>query len=121
MRIRHSLQTLVPLVVFLLTGLTAEAQYGAPYPSSGMTWYNGPPGYPPGAQMMPGQGGPPSFLPYPNVSPYDHMLDEHYNQNGLWFRNTVDGFGPFNHPRKYFLNVDYTRTRTRFSSNTPAN
>lgn len=115
MRIRHSLKNLVPVVVLLLAGIPANAQYGSPYPSSGMTYYNGSPGYGPGpgGPMMPGQGPPPSFLPYPNVSPYDHMLDEHYNQNGLWFRNAVNGFGPFNHPRNYFFNVDYTRTKTR--------
>jgi hypothetical protein len=120
MRIRHLIKSFVPVVVLLLTGTPASAQYGSPYPSSGMTYYNGSPGMggAPGSpmmqgQMMPPQGGPPSFLPYPNVSPYDHMLDETYNQDGLWFRNTVDGFGPFNHPRSYYFNVDYTNARTR--------
>ncbi len=117
MRIRHSLTTLVPVVVLLLRGLSAEAQYGPPHPSPGPVFYNGSPGYgpPPGpayGQVPPG-GFPPSYRPHPMISPYDNMLEQHYNNNGTWFRNATNGFGPYNRPKHWFYGIDYLRTSTR--------
>ncbi len=109
MRIRHFLTLFVPVVVTLMTGPSAEAQHGAPYPSVGPAWYNGSPGYGP----MPGQAVPPTYQPHPAISPYDHVLDQTYNSDGLWFRNALNGFGPFNRPRDYFFSVDYLLTKTR--------
>ncbi len=117
MRIRHSLTTLVPVVVMLLRGLSAEAQYGSPYPSPGPVYYNGSPGQGPApgspyGQMPPG-GYPPTYQPHPMISHYDHMLEQHFNDDGTWFRNATDGFGPFNQPRSWYFGVDYVRSKTR--------
>ena len=30
---------------------------------------------------------PAGFQPYPNISPYDHRLQEHFQEQGLWFQN----------------------------------
>ncbi len=115
MRIRHLFISAVPVLVLLVTSLSAEAQYGGPIPSAGPVFYNGSPGYggTPGYSGMPGAAAPPQFLPNPMISPYDNMLDETYNSNGMWFRNQMNGFGPYNRPRDWFFNLDYTRTRTR--------
>ena len=105
MRIRHLLTSAVPVMVMLLTSLSAQAQYGMPSPSVGPAYFNGSPG---SSGVAPSQ-----FRPSPGISPFDHMFDQTYNSNGMWFRNQTNGFGPFNHPRKWSFNVDYTRTKTR--------
>lgn len=95
MRIRHSLKAFVPFLLMLAAGRNAAAQQGAP-PSSI------PAGY------MPAYGS-----PYTGGSPYDPMFEQTYNDNGTWFSDQRRGFGAFSKPRKFFLNMDYTNTKTR--------
>ncbi len=112
MRIRHSLTALVPVLMLLVTGQTARAQYGSPYPSypsGGPAQYGG---YPSNSPMSP-QGAPPGFMPHPGISPYDNLFDQTYNSDGLWFRDTSNGFGGSLRPRDYFFNLDYTMIKTR--------
>ncbi len=109
MRIRHSLTALVPVLVMLVTGPKAQAQYGSPYPSAAPGSYGG---YPANSPMSP-QGVPAGFMPHPGVSPYDNLFEQHYNSDGLWFKNATNGFGGTLRPRDFFLNVDYTMARTR--------
>ncbi len=97
MRIRHSLKAFVPFILMLATGRTVQAQYGPPGPTQG----------------MPPAGTPEGFLSYPTESPYQSLFQQNYNSNGMWFQDSNNGFGPYSHPRKYFMNVDYTRTKTR--------
>ena len=69
------------------------------------------------------QGAPPSSVPagylpaygspYTGGSPYDPMFEQTYNDNGTWFSDQRSGFGAFSKPRKFFLNMDYTNTKTR--------
>lgn len=96
MRIRHSFKTFVPFILMLAAGRVASAQYAPPQASV-----------------------PPGFMPHPGTtpnaagSPYDPMFDQTYESDGLWFRDQRNGYGPFSQPRKFFMNLDYTRTKTR--------
>lgn len=92
MRIRHSLKAFVPFILMLAAGRSVQAQY-PPAPPQGY--------YPPGYQA------------YPTQSPYQNLFDQTYESDGLWFRNSNNGFGPFSHPRDYFFNLDYTVSTTR--------
>ncbi|MFM7863333.1 MAG: hypothetical protein ACKPHU_03900, partial [Planctomycetaceae bacterium] len=85
----------MPFLLMLAAGRNAAAQQGAP-PSSI------PAGY------MPAYGS-----PYTGGSPYDPMFEQTYNDNGTWFSDQRSGFGAFSKPRKFFLNMDYTNTKTR--------
>jgi len=62
----------------------------------------------PGAQQVPG-----SYGMYPYQSPYQGMFEQTYQRDGTWFQNSLNGFGPNNRPRDWFVNLDYTRTRNR--------
>ena len=95
MRIRHSFKKFVPFLLMLAAGRNAAGQQGAP-PSSV------PAGY------LPAYGS-----PYTGGTPYDPMFEQTYNDNGTWFSDQRSGFGAFNKPRKFFLNMDYTNTKTR--------
>ncbi|MCA9057154.1 MAG: hypothetical protein KDA85_01585, partial [Planctomycetaceae bacterium] len=109
MRIRQLIVACVPVVIALFGGTVALAQYGAPYGAGPMPGYGAYPGY----SAMPGGGYPQTFQPYPMISPYDHVYDNHYQKNGLWFRNAIDGMGPLNRPHDYFFSARYIRTTTR--------
>lgn len=98
MRIRHSLKALIPVVLMLAGARTAQAQGGPPMPGMPM----------PGAQQVPG-----SYGMYPYQSPYQGMYEQTYQRDGTWFQNSVNGFGPTNRPRDWFMNLDYTRTYNR--------
>lgn len=54
----------------------------------------------------------PGMRPWPTISPYDHALDQTYNQEGIWFREML------NHERKYKVNVDFISGRFRQPGNT---
>lgn len=103
MRIRHSLKAFVPFILMLAAGRSVQAQsgppvqFGPPVPPSGMP------------QGMVPQG----FQQYPTESPYQTLFEQNYNSDGLWFRDSNNGFGAFSHPRDFFLNVEYTRSKTR--------
>ena len=100
MRIRHSLKSFIPVILLLASARTVQAQGGPPVPAAGMPM--------PGAQQVPG-----SYGMYPYQSPYQGMFEQTYQRDGTWFRNSVNGFGPNNRPRDWFVNLDYTRTRNR--------
>ncbi len=100
MRIRHSLKSLIPVILMLASAQTVQAQGGPPMPAAGMPM--------PGAQQVPG-----SYGMYPYQSPYQGMFEQTYQRDGTWFQNSVNGFGPNNRPRDWFVNLDYTRTRNR--------
>jgi hypothetical protein len=103
MRIRHSLKSLIPVILMLASARNVQAQGGPPMP--GMAG----PGMPmAGAPQVPG-----SYGMYPSQSPYQAMFEQTYQRDGTWFQNSVNGFGPANKPRDWFMNLDYTRTRTR--------
>ncbi len=103
MRIRHSLKSLIPVVLMLASARTAHAQGGPPMP--GMAG----PGMPmPGAQQIPG-----SYGMYPSQSPYQGMFEQTYQRDGTWFQNSMNGFGPTNKPRDWFVNLDYTKSFNR--------
>lgn len=59
------------------------------------------------------QGIPPSFQSHPMISPFDHAVEEHFNSDGLWFRNIINGYGPGGGRYSSFLNIDYVRTNYR--------
>ena len=100
MRIRHSLKSLIPVILMLASARTAHAQGGPPMPGMAS------PGMPTaGAQQVPG-----SYGMYPSQSPYQGMFQQTYEQNGTWFQNTVSGFGAANNPHEWFVNLDYTKT-----------
>lgn len=96
MRIRHSFKTFVPFILMLAAGRVASAQYAPPQASV-------PPGFMPHPGSTPNAAG----------SPYDPMFDQTYESDGLWFRDQRNGYGPFSQPRKFFMNLDYTKTKTR--------
>lgn len=96
MRIRHSFKAFVPFVLMLAAGRVASAQYAPPQASV-------PPGYLPHPGSAPTSAG----------SPYDPAFEQTYQSDGLWFRDQRNGYGPFSQPRKFFFNMDYTRTKTR--------
>ena len=100
MRIRHSLKSLIPVILMLASAQTVQAQGGPPMPAAGMPM--------PGAQQVPG-----SYGMYPYQSPYQGMFEQTYQRDGTWFQNSVNGFGPNNRPRDWFVNLDYTRTHNR--------
>lgn len=54
----------------------------------------------------------PGMRPWPTISPYDHALDQTYNDDGIWFREML------NHERKYKINVDFISGRFRQPGNT---
>ena len=106
MRIRHYLTAMVTAAIMLASGPTSSAQTGMPAPYSGMP---GPyPAYGPAPQSLPQ-----SFSAHPFISPFDNLFEQTVNTDGLWFRNTVPGFGPTLKPRDVFMNIDFTRTKTR--------
>ncbi|MCA9066282.1 MAG: hypothetical protein KDA96_24615 [Planctomycetaceae bacterium] len=41
------------------------------------------------------------------------MYESHTNQDGMWFRNAMNGFGPFNRPKEYFFGARFIQTKTR--------
>jgi hypothetical protein len=103
MRIRHSLKAIIPIILMLAGARTVQAQGGPPMQGMPM------PGMPmPGGQQIPG-----SYGMYPYQSPYQGMFEQTYQRDGTWFQNSVNGFGPTNRPRDWFVNLDYTRTRNR--------
>lgn len=97
MRIRHSLKAFVPFILMLAAGRSVQAQYGPP----------GPP------QPMPQGSYPAGYQAYPSQSPYQTLFEQNYVSDGLWYRDSNNGFGPFSHRRDFFMNLDYTRTKTR--------
>ena len=97
MRIRHSLKAFVPFILMLAAGRSVQAQYGPP----------GPP------QPMPQGSYPAGYQAYPSQSPYQTLFEQNYVSDGLWYRDQNNGFGPFNHRRDFFLNLDYTRSKVR--------
>ena len=44
---------------------------------------------------------------WPNVSPYEHAVDQTANQGGLWFNQTTDG------GRHYLFSLEYLNTQAR--------
>ncbi len=96
MRIRHSLKAIVPLFL-TLAGQLAFGQGAAP-----------PTSVPPGFLPSPGSGS-----PYSSGSVFDPRFSQTYNDAGMWFQNSRNGFGPNNRARKPFLNLDYTYSSTR--------
>ncbi len=97
MRIRHSLKAFVPFILMLAAGRSVQAQYAPPVPQQPMPQGNSPAGY----------------QAYPSQSPYQTLFEQNYNSEGLWYRDSNNGFGPFSHRRDFFMNLDYTYTRTR--------
>ena len=108
MRIRHSLKSLIPVILMLASARTAQAQGGPPMP--GMAG----PGMPgsgmpmAGAEQIPG-----SYGMYPPQSPYQGMFEQTYQRDGTWFKNSVGGFGAANSPRDWFVNLDFTKSYNR--------
>lgn len=130
MRIRHSLKSLIPVILMLASARTAQAQAGPPMPGMAGPGMPGP-GMPmAGAQQIPG-----SYGMYPAQSPYQGMFEQTYQRDGTWFKNSVNGFGPSNKPRDWFVTLDYTKSfnrkmhglvgadnvQTYFQQNDPAN
>ena len=103
MRIRHSLKSLIPVILMLASARTAQAQGGPPMP--GMAG--------PGMPMAGGQQIPGSYGMYPPQSPYQGMFEQTYQRDGTWFQNSIGGFGPANRPRDWFVNLDYTKSYNR--------
>ncbi len=97
MRIRHSLKAIVPFVLTLAAGQFVSAQDAFPSP-----------GTPPGFLPAPGSGS-----PYSAGSVFDPRFSQTYNDEGMWFQHSRNGFGPNNSPRQPFLTLDYTYSRTR--------
>jgi hypothetical protein len=61
-----------------------------------------------------GQGGmPPGTLPWPQVSPYEHRFEQHYNENGLWNRRVDDS------PRKYWFHLGGSLSKLRRPDTAP--
>ena len=105
MRIRHSLKSLIPVILMLASARTAHAQGGPPMPGMPGPGMPGP-GMPmAGAQQIPG-----SYGMYPAQSPYQGMFEQTYQRDGTWFKNSVNGFGAANRPRDWFMNLDYTKS-----------
>jgi hypothetical protein len=81
----------------------------APYPPQMPGMYQAPYGTnDPGVLYPPGT--PPSFAPWPQISPYgmgNYSYDTHYNQGGTWFREIL------NKRRDYYFNVNALSTTTR--------
>ena len=108
MRIRHSLKSLIPVILMLASARTAQAQGGPPMPGMAGPGMPGP-GMPmAGAQQIPG-----SYGMYPAQSPYQGMFEQTYQRDGTWFKNSVNGFGAANRPRDWFMNLDYTKSFNR--------
>ncbi len=108
MRIRHSLKSLIPVILMLASARTAQAQGGPPMPGMagpGMPGYGMPMA---GAQQVPG-----SYGMYPAQSPYQGMFEQTYQRDGTWFKNSVGGFGAANKPRDWFVNLDFTKSYNR--------
>lgn len=107
MRIRPRLKTMVPM----LLALTMSAESGAQmmeYPSYGAPSFMG--GPPPAYSATDPSGMPGGFQPYPMVSPYQNAMEQHYNDDGVWFRKVFGHTAALNN---YFFNLSYTRTKTR--------
>ena len=108
MRIRHSLKSLIPVILMLASARTAQAQGGPPMPGMagpGMPGYGMPMA---GAEQIPG-----SYGMYPPQSPYQGMFEQTYQRDGTWFKNSVGGFGAANSPRDWFVNLDFTKSYNR--------
>lgn len=75
----------------MLLGVTSAASAQGPPP--GFTGHAGhtPVGY---------DGVPVNYLPYPQVSPFDHVFDSTYEENGIWMRET------HNSPFRYRFGMD---------------
>lgn len=107
MRIRPRLKTMVPLLLTLAMTAECSAQmmgnpsYGAP------AFMGGPPPAYPGGHPS---GGPGAFPGYPNISPYENAMDQHYNSDGMWFRKIL---GHSMAANDYFFNISYVRTKAR--------
>ena len=97
MRIRHSLKAFVPFILMLAAGRSVQAQYAPPVPQQPMPQGNYPAGY----------------QAYPSQSPYQTLFEQNYESEGLWYRDSNNGFGPFSHRRDFFMNLDYTYSRAR--------
>ncbi len=98
MRIRHSLKAFVPFILMLAAGRSnVQAQYAPPMPQ----------------QPMPQGSYPAGYQAYPSQSPYQTLFEQNYVSEGLWYKDSNNGFGPFSHRRDFFMNLDYTRTKTR--------
>ena len=108
MRIRHSLKSLIPVILMLASARTAQAQGGPPMPGMAGPGMAGP-GMPmAGAQQIPG-----SYGMYPPQSPYQGMFEQTYQREGTWFQNSIGGFGAANRPRDWFVNLDFTKSFNR--------
>lgn len=107
MRIRPRLKTMVPM----LLALTMSAESGAQmmeYPSYGAPSFMG--GPPPAYSAIDPSGMPGSFQPHPMISPYQNAMEQHYNDDGVWFRKVFGHTAALNN---YFFNLSYTQTKTR--------
>lgn len=107
MRIRPRLKTMVPM----LLALTMSAESGAQmmeYPSYGAPSFMGGPS--PAYSAIDPSGMPGSFQPHPMISPYQNAMEQHYNDDGVWFRKVFGHTAALNN---YFFNLSYTQTKTR--------
>lgn len=107
MRIRPRLKTMVPMLLTLALSAESSAQM-MDYPSYGAPAFMG--GPPPAYSAVNTSGMPGSFQAYPNISPYENAMDQHYNTDGMWFRKILPHSMATN---DYFFNISYVRTKAR--------
>ena len=107
MRIRPRLKTMVPMLLTLALSAESSAQMMG-QPSYGSPAFMG--GPPPAYSAVNTSGMPGSYQAYPNISPYENAMDQHYNTDGMWFRKIL---GHTMATNDYFFNLSYVRTKAR--------
>ncbi len=109
------MKTMLPLLLAMTMSASAAAQGLGGVPSAGSPAVSaGAPGS--GAAGVSYFGMPSSFRPHPYLSPYEYASQQHVNQQGLWFQDTVSHFEPRGRPYRYRVQVEWLSSRTRRTS-----
>jgi hypothetical protein len=110
MRIWHRMKHILLLLLVLSISASASAQGLPGVPGGGLPAFNA---GQPGAAAINYQGVPPSFLPHPHLSPYEHASQQHVNDNGLWYSDTVSHFEERGIPFTYNVQVEWLQSSVR--------
>lgn len=110
MRIWHRMKHNLLLLLVLSMSANASAQGLPGVPGGGLPVFNA---GQPGAAAINYQGVPPSFLPHPHLSPFENASEQHVNENGLWFSDTVSHFEERGIPFTYNMQVEWLQSSLR--------
>jgi len=104
------MKTILPLLLIISMSAGARAQVPYGIPNTGIPAnYAGQPG----ASGINYQGIPAGFQPHPHLSPFANASEQHVNDGGLWYSDTVSHFEERGKPFQYDVSVEWLHSNVR--------